>query len=535
MKRIMVALALVTSIVAIPVQGVAQGGGGKCDFDGDGHDDVPIGVPFEDVDVIGSAGAVNVIYGSADGLTDAGDQLWHQDTPGVLNAAEPDDVFGRAVECGDFDNDGYDDLVIGAPGEDVSGVVDAGAIHVLFGSSEGLIAAGDLFLHRNSSGVNGSAGSGDFFGRSLAVGDFNDDGRDDLAVGVPFDHVSGVSDAGSVHVFYGNASGLSTSNDEIWHRGTTGINGPLQTSGNFGRALAAGDFDGDGYHDLVAGAPFDGVSGVGQAGSVSVIYGSASGLTQAGDDYIHRDSSGIKGSPDWLDRFGFAVAAGDFDGDGYDELAVGVPQDDIGGEIYAGSVHVINGSSTGLTEADEIWHRNSDGIRGSAAAGDLFGWSLTTGRFDSGNKEDLAIGVPKDDPQGFEDTGSVHVLYGSSNGLTKVGDEVWHQGVDGIRGNNEDGDQFGYSLSRGDFDDNGKARSGDRRSHSRTGPRPPTLARRRSSMAATVVSPTRVIRVGTRRRRVSKGHPKTSTTWVIRSTGTAPSGRSGNNPHHPVS
>ena len=455
-RRILVSTVLVAGLVAVPLPGVAQGGGGHCDFDGDGYDDAAIGVPTDDPGGVANAGAVNVLYGSGAKLTSQGDQLWTQDSPNVGGSAESSDQFGLSVECGDFNDDGFDDLAVGAAGEDVAGENNAGALHILFGSGSGLTADNSELIHRNVVGVAGQIDGPDLFGWSLAVGDFDDDGHDDLAVGANADSVGGADGAGSIQVFYGFAGGLSTSNDEIWHRAKQGVKGTAALGDQFGASLAAGDFDGDGYDDVAIGAPFDDIGGFADAGSVSVLYGSSDGVTGAGDDLYHRNSSGVKASPFHDDWFGHAVAAGDFDGDGYDDLAVSVPFDDPVGMSGAGSVQVLLGGPNGVkTGGDKVWHRAKKGIKGVPGAGDMFGWSLTTGRFDSGGTEDLAVGVISDEVGGMS-AGSVHVIYGGGNGLTNAGDQIWHQGRKGVKGANEDTERFGSSVSAGDFNDNGE-------------------------------------------------------------------------------
>ena len=79
----------------------------KGDFNGDGFNDLAVGVPGEDVEGISNAGAVNVIYGSRPGLTGAGDQIWHQNQPGVNFGSEEGDSFGTSLASGDFDGDGF--------------------------------------------------------------------------------------------------------------------------------------------------------------------------------------------------------------------------------------------------------------------------------------------------------------------------------------------------------------------------------------------------------------------------------------------
>jgi len=456
MRRMPFALALIASVLLATPAAIATGGARQCDFDNDGYDDAAIGVSGEDVGTKLSAGAVNVIYGSNERLTATGNQLWTQDSPGVAGTAEDGDWFGLSVECGDFDGDGYADLVVGSPGEAVGDQSEAGALHVLFGSASGVSSEGSQFLHRDVTGVAAKAKTGDRWAWALASGDFNNDGWADLAVGAYGDDVGGVMGAGSVQIFHGSASGLSTSDDSIWHRGKSGVKGSLRQSSLFGWSLAAGDFDGNGFDDLAIGARDDTVDFLYAAGSVNVLYGSTEGLTKAGDQMWHRNKAGIRGSSKVSDQFGHALAAGDFDGDGYDELAIGVPRDDVGGATDAGSVHVLRGGPDGLRKGgDQIWHRNKTGIRGVAREGDQFGWSLATGRFDNGSHYDLAIGTDLDDVGGVDDTGSVQVIYGSGSGLAADGDQIWHQDRNGVRGSNETGDMMGRSVATGDFDGTG--------------------------------------------------------------------------------
>jgi hypothetical protein len=108
------------------------------DFNGDGYADLAVGVILEDVSDLSNAGAVNIIYGSATGLAAAGNQIWTQDSDGVAGVAEADDRFGWSVAAGDFNGDGADDLSIGVLGEDVDGIINAGAVNVLYGALDPL-------------------------------------------------------------------------------------------------------------------------------------------------------------------------------------------------------------------------------------------------------------------------------------------------------------------------------------------------------------------------------------------------------------
>lgn len=417
------------------------------DFDNDGFDDLALGALGEDVGTATNAGAVNVLHGSIDGLTASGSQIWHQDVVGVASAAENDDVYGGALAVGDFDNDGFDDLAVGASGEDVGTIQSGGAVNVLRGSANGLTATGNQIWHQNSAGIAGTSEAGELFGDALAVGDFNDDGFDDLAVGVRREGVSGFENAGAVNLILGTASGLSATENQIWHQQSAGIGGAVENDDAFGSALAAGDFDNDGFEDLAIGAPGEGVAEVENAGAVNVLRGSADGLDATGDQVWHQGSAGIVGGVEERDGFGNALAVGDFNDDGFDDLAIGIRGEDIGSSTNAGAVSVLFGSTSGLNAAgNELWHQDVAGIQSSAEAGDLFGDILTTGDFNNDGFDDLAIGASGEDVGAVVNGGASAVLLGSADGLNAAGDQIWHQDSAGILDSAEAGDLFGGWL-----------------------------------------------------------------------------------------
>jgi FG-GAP repeat protein len=393
------------------------------DFNGDGYEDLAVGLPEEDIsnwpgDAIAEAGAVEVIYGTPSGLDTPNRQFWHQNSSGVRDVAAPGDSFGSSLAAGDFNGDGYDDLAVGVRYEDVGSIVDAGAVNVVYGSTAGLSATApdDQFWHQNSSGVRDAAEAGDDFGWSLAAGDFNGDGYDDLAIGVAYeDFVYG--DVGAVNVVYGSSAGLSaTAPDDQFLRGFDDL------YPHYGWALAAGDFNGDGYDDLASGLPH----AYYEEGSVVVTRGSSAGFDgwfsfwyQSGDQR------------EWYDHFGWALAAGDFNGDGYDDLAIGVPHEDLGyGD--AGAVNVAYGPSNHPEQ--QFWHQDVANVEDVAEYYDNFGWALAAGDFNGDGYDDLAIGVPNEDIFAYDgliaDAGAVNVLHGAfliGLSATFVPDQIWTQ------------------------------------------------------------------------------------------------------------
>ena len=160
--------------------------------------------------------------------------------------------------------------------------------------------------------------------------DFNGDTFADLAVGVPGESVGAVQGAGAVNVLYGSANGLTGTNSDLFTQANGA--GRVETGDGFGAALASGDFNGDGFADLAVGAPFEAVGSIQDAGAVSVLFGTSAGLSGAGSRSLTQAPS----LPETCDEFGEALAAGDLDNDGNDELIIGAPFEDTAAGVERG-------------------------------------------------------------------------------------------------------------------------------------------------------------------------------------------------------
>ena len=177
-------------------------------------------------------------------------------------------------------------------------------------------------------------------------------------------------------MFYGvSGSGLTLSGERWFHQDVTGIPGVMEDGDRFGFSLAAGDFNNDGYDDLVVGVPREDWNAVVDVGMIYIFSGGAAGLDDH-DQYIQQGQLTLNGNSEDYDEFSHALAASDFNGDGYDDIAVGVPLEDIDTDVNAGWVVLLFGAPGAVSLDNTIVYQSSAGSGADYEAGDRFGNSL---------------------------------------------------------------------------------------------------------------------------------------------------------------
>ncbi len=409
------------------------------DVNGDGYDDILIGAHNDD-DGGNNAGQSYLIFGKATG--------WAMDTD--LSAADASfwgeaagDVSGNSVSgAGDVNNDGYDDILIGAYNNDEGGA-DAGQTYLIFGKASGwamdtdLSAADASFWGEDSSDRSGFAAQG--------AGDVNNDGYDDILINAYADEDGG-SNAGQTYLILGKATGwamdtsLSTADASFWG----------EDSGDFsGFKLAGkGDVNNDGYDDFLLGALFD-EDGGSNAGQVYLILGKSSGWAM--DTSLSTADASFWGE-DSTDQAGTSVSiAGDVNNDGYADILIGAYGDEDGGGVYAGQVYLIFGKASGWAMDTSL--STADASFWGIDSGEQAGESVSSaGDVNNDGYDDILIGATSDD-DGSSNMGQTYLIFGKATGwvmdtdLSTADASFWGEDSNDISGK--------YISSAGDVNNDG--------------------------------------------------------------------------------
>jgi hypothetical protein len=426
----------------------------QADFNGDGIGDVAFSANGAYVSGQKAAGQFVVLYGTASGVSSAKRSTISQNTAGSPGTAEAGDFFGAESAYADFNDDGYDDLAVGSPGEDIGSDVDGGGLAVYWGSAAGITGNGVTIADPAPSGH-------DRWGKTLAAGDFDGDGHADLAVGssnatlhilkggisasgVPGGMytikpaIMGTDADGPLNLTAGNINGgtetdlvvdgFETETDYGWNRnfyipgGAGGLHMNEAMALKPGVITAIGDIDGDGYGDVVSGAEWntttqDGtpIPDTGKGGKVWVTPGSDGGPSTSRATGITQDTGNVPGTAEGNDFFGFELDLGDVNGDGFLDLAIGVPGENIASATNTGAVTVLYGTATGLdtTSNTQSFAQSSAGVPGDDENDDYFGEDVKLDDVTGDGRADLIIGSEENDGNGG-------VTYLPSSGTTIV-------------------------------------------------------------------------------------------------------------------
>ncbi len=414
------------------------------------------------------------------------------------------DQMGWSVRsAGDVNNDGFDDLIIGAP----NALTLSGQAYVVFGKADW--SATPVFDLNTLDGTNGfridGQAGGERTGFSVTgIGDMNGDGIHDIAVSQPTAAPGGTASAGRIYVIWGRNNWLpvmTTPTSGIFNLaildnattqdtfGGTGIRiQGFQAGAQAGYSIAnIGDIDGDGYNDFLVGSPRFDNNGTGNPealhGQAYIIFGKEIGTNNSGgwfdEALVNLNGLGANGftfsvannalptAGEAFDQLGYFVAGiGDINGDGRADLAISAPYGEPpGGDDNAGQIYVIfgneRGALTGITNTAALNGSNGFRLEG-VEIGDYAGWSLAgVGDVNGDGFDDFAIGAPFADPGGKLQAGTTYVVFGRADYLPVLVNAVLDLNtLDGFRGfkihGENTGDYSGWSVGgAGDVDGDG--------------------------------------------------------------------------------
>ncbi len=362
------------------------------------------------------------------------------------------DGFGlNPNDIGDFDGDGINELAVSARLDDDGGT-NKGAMFILFMNSDGTVKTHQK-ISENSGGFTGSFDiSGDFGADIIPIGDLNNDGVTDLAVGENRSNDGGLR-KGAVWILFMNRNGTVKSHQKISDL-AGGFTGTLVNDGRFGVGLAyLGDINGDNIGDIAVGSPssnsFSSVSG-----KVFILFLNRDGTVKSHQE-ISSLQGGLNGALDAGDDFGSGLASiGDINGDGINDLAVGAKEED-GGNENSGGVFILELSSSGTVLDNHVINGSTEGFTNVLSSDDLFGVGIgALGDIDNNGISDLVVGAPGTDI-GKEDGGAFYIIFLNKD-FTVKDYERFDASSNIFSGLIDVEDKLGWTLSVFDFNNDGE-------------------------------------------------------------------------------
>jgi len=375
------------------------------------------------------------------------------------------DFFGfSAANIGDFNGDGIEDIVVGAPHDDDGGI-DSGAIYILFLNKDGTVKSYQK-ISASEGNFKGKLDAGDNFGKAVAnVGDFDEDGIADLAVGAYWDD-DGDINSGAIYILFLNKDGTVKSYQKISASEGNFVN-VILAGDCFGNAITSlGDFDGDGITDLAVGAHNNYSPGTKaeRIGAVHILFLNKDGTVKSSQEIS--DTEGNFGVIKPNDSFGVSVTnIGDLDEDGIADLAVGSYGDSDGG-INSGAIYILFLNKDGTVKSYQKISASEGNFKGKLDAKDLFGDEVIS--IDDLNGDgitDLVVGAYGDDDVSFfhslifrhanPDKGAIYILFLNKDGTVKSYQKI-SASEGNFKGNLNNSDLFGYTAANiGDFNGDG--------------------------------------------------------------------------------
>ncbi|MBQ1925082.1 MAG: FG-GAP repeat protein [Proteobacteria bacterium] len=353
------------------------------DFDGDGLDDLVFGAPGASPNGVASAGSVYVVRGRNDmaleGRRDVTDWLSFDYR---FDGHTPNGMLGMNIMAGDFNGDGIKDIAVAAPGA-------KGAMYLIYGGQGREKGIYDID-QKGAGAVSFVSENGSSFGIQGCVGDFNRDGIDDIAVAQVVYNPNLANNSSQIVMLTMRREWDKASydiNSKLY--GKTMLTRPVSSHIRVVHSCAVGDFNDDGIADIALGMPLDATQGSKASGSVTVIYhpykyiGTNVDLSKIDEKVGIRITGSQTGA-----QFGYSVAAGDYTGDGRDDLAVSAPNRLVKGPKSEGAVYILDANYWPEKSGEQP---NSLQITGK---GGQFGYRIQTADVNGDKRPDLVIAAP---------------------------------------------------------------------------------------------------------------------------------------------